>query len=292
VAGPSAPDGPASAEVPRPGNAPRRGGIRGRIGRVLATLGRIPHPSLHTRRGRFVAALLVSACGGGDPYVPGSGSPSGAPTTPGSFTSVVSFGDSLSDLGAYTPATSFNGNGLPPYLGGKFTTNIDGGAGLVWVENVANAVLPSGATGAPTITPAEVVPALQRGVVDGAFTAAVPALDWKFNELGKMGYMINLTLAHQVMAVNEQAQAKLPADLRQLLNDKSKEWTQKYRLALIDADKTARKTLADKGVTLLEVSSQDMDKLRSVTRPMWSEWSEKNGPLAQRMLTAAADSCR
>lgn len=143
-----------------------------------------------------------------------------------------------------------------------------------------------------TITPAEVVPALQRGVVDGAFTAAVPALDWKFNELGKMGYMINLTLAHQVMAVNEQAQAKLPADLRQLLNDKSKEWTQKYRLALIDADKTARKTLADKGVTLLEVSSQDMDKLRTVTRPMWSEWSEKNGPLAQRMLNAAADSCR
>jgi hypothetical protein len=25
---------------------------------------------------------------------------------------------------------------------------------------------------------------------------------------------------------------------------------------------------------------------------MWSEWSEKNGPLAQRMLTVAAEACR
>ncbi len=97
---------------------------------------------IRTRLSLFVAALLVSACGGGDPYVPGSGSPSGAPTTPGSFTSVVSFGDSLSDAGAYTPATSVNGDGMPPYLGGKLTTNISTdqqriGTGPIWVENVA-----------------------------------------------------------------------------------------------------------------------------------------------------------
>jgi len=34
-----------------------------------------------------------------------------------------------------------------------------------------------------TINPAEVIPSLQRRVVDGAFTAAVPALDWKINEV-------------------------------------------------------------------------------------------------------------
>src|SRR4051812_8163259 len=68
------------------------------------------------------AALLV-ACGGGDPYVPGSGAPAGAPTTKGAFTAVVSFGDSLSDVGSYAPATSLASNGTPPFLGGKFTTN-------------------------------------------------------------------------------------------------------------------------------------------------------------------------
>ena len=82
------------------------------------------------------AALLVSACGGGEPDVPGSGSPSGAPTAKGSFTAVVSFGDSLSDAGAYAPATSLTGNGTAPYFGGKFTTNC--ATGTVWVENLAS----------------------------------------------------------------------------------------------------------------------------------------------------------
>jgi outer membrane lipase/esterase len=91
-----------------------------------------------------MSAALLAACGGGDPDVPGSGSPAGAPTTKGSFTAVVSFGDSLSDVGSYAPATSLAGNGTPPFFGGKFTTNeTSTGApdanplGKVWVENLA-----------------------------------------------------------------------------------------------------------------------------------------------------------
>jgi len=93
------------------------------------------------------AALLLAACGGGDPDVPGSGSPSGAPTTAGTFTSVVSFGDSLSDVGTYAPATSLAGDGSAPYFGGKFTTN--SATGTVWVENLATTL-------GLVVTPAEV----------------------------------------------------------------------------------------------------------------------------------------
>lgn len=160
-----------------------------------------------------------------------------------------------------------------------------------WNREQADTMKLLGGSGV-TITPAEVIPALQRGVVDGAFTAAVPALDWKFNEVTKMGYMINLTLAHQVFAVNEQELNKLPADLRQLLLDKTKEWAPKYRQEMIEADKAARKTLAEKGVTLRDPSPEEMEKFRTVTRPMWKEWSDKNGPVAERMLNAALESCR
>lgn len=132
-----------------------------------------------------IAAAVLVACGGGDTTVPGSGQPSGAPTTKGNFTSVVSFGDSLSDLGAYTPATSFTSNGLPPYLGGKFTTNLDGGAGLVWVENVANAVLSARPAGTPAITPAEVGFAGQSMACPIA--ASVPALAGTCTGYGQAG---------------------------------------------------------------------------------------------------------
>lgn len=94
-----------------------------------------------------VAAWLLVACGGGDPDVPGSGSPSGAPTTRGTFTKVVSFGDSLSDAGTYTPATVIPGTNPPVYIGGKFTTN--SATGTVWVENLATTL-------GLLVTPAEV----------------------------------------------------------------------------------------------------------------------------------------
>ncbi len=98
--------------------------------------------------GALVAALvaaLLAACGGSDPYVPGSGSPSGAPTSRGTFSAVVSFGDSLSDVGAYTPATSIAGNGSAPYLGGKWTTNTTtagnpSNTATIWLENTAAAL--------------------------------------------------------------------------------------------------------------------------------------------------------
>jgi outer membrane lipase/esterase len=74
----------------------------------------------------LVCAALLAACGGGD---------SGPETT-----RVVSFGDSLSDLGAYSPATSINGPGTgAPYFGGRFTTNTF--TGYTATNNTANASL-------------------------------------------------------------------------------------------------------------------------------------------------------
>jgi phospholipase/lecithinase/hemolysin len=113
--------------------------------------------ALRTLAPWVVSALLLAACGGGDPDVPGTGSPAGAPTTKGTFTAVVSFGDSLSDVGTYSPATSLAGAaGTPPYFGGKFTTNeTSTGApdanplGKVWVEKVAASL-------GIVVTPAEV----------------------------------------------------------------------------------------------------------------------------------------
>lgn len=101
----------------------------------------------------LAASVLLAACGGGGdegPRVPG---PSGAPTTLGDFKSVVSFGDSVSDLGAYTPATQVPGTGTDPalnparYVGGRFTTN--GSSSKIWVELVAGSL-------GLAITPAEI----------------------------------------------------------------------------------------------------------------------------------------
>jgi len=82
----------------------------------------------------IVGAALLAACGGGD----------SEPTS----TRVVVFGDSLSDLGTYTPATQIplgQAVGVPPFFGGRFTTNTFTGytassnsnTATIWVEWVA-----------------------------------------------------------------------------------------------------------------------------------------------------------
>jgi len=160
-----------------------------------------------------------------------------------------------------------------------------------WNREQAELMQALGGSGV-TITPAEVVPALERGVVDGAFTAAVPALDWKFNEVTKFGYMINLTLAHQVLAVNQAAFDKLPEDLKTLLIDKAKEWAPRYRQTMIDSDLAARRTLTEKGMTLRDTTPEETAKLRAASKPIWEAWVAKNGEAAGHILTTVAEACR
>lgn len=175
----------------------------------------------------------------------------------------------------------------------KSVDNLEGLKGLKvrsWNREQAELMRLVGGSGV-TINPAEVIPSLQRRVVDGAFTAAVPALDWKINEVAQFGYLLNLTLSHQAVAVNEAALAKLPDDVRKAFLDRAKEWAPKYRKEMIEADALARKTLAERGMTLREATAEEIARLRQLTRPVWDEWIAKHGPAGKAMLDAVAQAC-
>lgn len=55
---------------------------------------------------------------------------SGSTSSKPQFSSIISFGDSLTDVGSYTQATVNPATGIP--TGGKFTTN----PGPIWIENI------------------------------------------------------------------------------------------------------------------------------------------------------------
>ena len=175
----------------------------------------------------------------------------------------------------------------------KTVDNLEGLKGLKvrsWNREQAEVMRLVGGSGV-TINPAEVIPSLQRRVVDGAFTAAVPALDWKINEVAQFGYLLNLTLSHQAVAVNEAALAKLPEDVRKVFLDKAKEWAPKYRKEMIEADAAARKTLVERGMKLREATADETAKLRQMTRPIWDEWTAKHGAPGKAMLDAVVQAC-
>jgi phospholipase/lecithinase/hemolysin len=81
---------------------------------------------LRAAQGAFASAAfaLLAACGGG-----GDSNTVADPTPPGGVSlKVVSFGDSLSDVGTYSAYV------LPRFGGGEFTTN----PGQIWAQDVAN----------------------------------------------------------------------------------------------------------------------------------------------------------
>ena len=149
----------------------------------------------------LITAALLAACGGGDdPYVAGSTPTAGAPTTKGTFTAVVAFGDSLTDNGAYAPATSLTANGQAPYFGGKFTTN--GASGTVWVENLATrmglAITPAevGFAGTSVKCPAAAVSASLAGTCTGYAQGGARITDP--NGIGKSGGALTVPVAKQI----------------------------------------------------------------------------------------------
>lgn len=84
--------------------------------------------SHHKVRGAMLATVLslLAACGGGGGGGGGGGSNGAAAPAGGIHLQIVSFGDSLSDVGTYAPLASAVG-------GGRFTTN----PGQVWTQDVA-----------------------------------------------------------------------------------------------------------------------------------------------------------
>jgi phospholipase/lecithinase/hemolysin len=162
------------------------------------------------------AALCLAACGGGDPDVPGSQGPSGAPTTAGNFTAVVAFGDSLTDVGTYEPATSLAGNGTAPYLGGKFTTNLDTGE-AIWVENLATSlgllVTPAqvGFAGNSVDCPAALANAALAGTCTGYAQGGSRVTD--ANGIGKTGGALTVPVVTQIAQHLERFNAFEDTDL-------------------------------------------------------------------------------
>ena len=143
-----------------------------------------------------------------------------------------------------------------------------------------------------SLDPAEVVPALQRKVVDGAITSALSANDWKAYDIVKYGLVLNFTMAHQVTLVNAEALKKLPPDLQKIVADKSAEWAPKYFKASQEADQAAIKNMQANGVVFTTPTAAEIATMKSTLQPMWKKWADKNGPVANELLAKAQVACK
>jgi TRAP-type transport system periplasmic protein len=127
-----------------------------------------------------------------------------------------------------------------------------------------------------TMSAPEVPSALDRGVVDGIFTAGVGAVLWK--DLLKFGYVLIVNVNNSYFIANTDAYRKLSpqlqAELRKAAEDAAR-WDQ-------DTMKTEEaesvQLLKSAGYTFTQAKSDEVMHAVDAMRPYWDEWAKARGP--------------
>lgn len=127
-----------------------------------------------------------------------------------------------------------------------------------------------------TMSAPEVPAALDRGVVDGIFTAGVGAVLWK-DQL-KYGYLLVVNVNNSYIIANTEAFNKLSPDLqgklRKVAADIGK-WNQETMKA---EEGASQKTLGDAGYVLTQAKPAEIARAVQTMTPYWDEWAKSRGP--------------
>jgi TRAP-type C4-dicarboxylate transport system substrate-binding protein len=127
--------------------------------------------------------------------------------------------------------------------------------------------------GASTVTlpPAEVLPALQTGVVDGFAWPANFVVKPGFARVIKYKVMPHWWIGTDIALMNAQAFDSLPADLRKLLIDTMKEVERDTPAHFLKLEKEEDAALLKAGVKVIELPAAEVGK---VNRVQWEEGSQ------------------
>jgi TRAP-type transport system periplasmic protein len=133
-----------------------------------------------------------------------------------------------------------------------------------------------------TMSAPEVPSALDRGVVDGIFTAGVGAVLWK--DLLKYGYLLVVNVNNSYIIANTEAFSKLPADLQGKLRKVAQDigrWNQDTMKA---EEAASQKTLGDMGYVFTQAKPEEIAKAVETMTPYWDDWAKSRGPVVVEAL--------
>jgi TRAP-type transport system periplasmic protein len=127
-----------------------------------------------------------------------------------------------------------------------------------------------------TMSAPEVPSALDRGVVEGIFTAGVGAVLWK--DMLKYGYMLVVNVNNSYFIANTDAYRKLSpglqAALRKVAGDTAR-WNQE---TMKKEEMDSQGILSSAGYTLTNAKPEDIVRATEAVKPYWTEWAKGRGP--------------
>jgi TRAP-type C4-dicarboxylate transport system substrate-binding protein len=127
-----------------------------------------------------------------------------------------------------------------------------------------------------TMSAPEVPSALDRGVVDGIFTAGVGAVLWK--DLLKYGYVLIINVNNSYFIANTDAYNKLSPDLQGKLRKVAQDTARWDQETMQKEEAESVQVLTAAGYTFTKATPEESARAVEARKPYWDEWAKSRGP--------------
>jgi TRAP-type C4-dicarboxylate transport system substrate-binding protein len=127
-----------------------------------------------------------------------------------------------------------------------------------------------------TMSAPEVPSALDRGVVDGIFTAGVGAVLWK--DLLKYGYVLIINVNNSYLIANTEAFNKLSPDLQAKVRQVAEDCARWDQDTMKQEEADSVKVLTAAGYTFTTATARENARAVAAMTPYWDEWAKSRGP--------------
>ena len=127
-----------------------------------------------------------------------------------------------------------------------------------------------------TMSAPEVPSALDRGVVDGIFTAGVGAVLWK--DLLKYGYVLIVNVNNSYFIANTDAYNKLSPDLQGKLRQVAQQSARWDQETMQKEEAESVKILTGMGYIFTKAKPEEVTRAVDAMKPYWDEWAKSRGP--------------
>lgn len=127
-----------------------------------------------------------------------------------------------------------------------------------------------------TIATAEVMPALQRGVVEGVLTASIGgAAIW--HELLKYNLRLGPNFNESVVIMNADAFQSLTPEQQEIVTTAAREISQQFTQQMAEQEPAATDEYAAAGMVVTPADSDEVARAVEVMRTYWDEWARQQG---------------
>lgn len=135
----------------------------------------------------------------------------------------------------------------------------------------------------------EVVPSIQRKVIDAAITGVTYADEAKWYDVCDWGYLLPFCGSVSHVIVNNEAMNALPADIQEIVREEAEYLRQRNVELAGTTIEDSLKNLEENGMVINYASESDIAYMEELSRTYWDTWAKNGGPSVQEALDIACE---